>query len=68
MSVVTGNPVTGVVVGSTTSVLFGKKKRKDKEKEEENWQQQNQLQQQETQQNVQEGTQNDQGKRNCLFF
>jgi hypothetical protein len=65
MSVVTGNPVTGVVIGSTTSVLFGKKKRKDKEKEEEKWQQQHQqqqqLQQQETQQYVQAGTESYRG-------
>ncbi len=65
MSVVTGNPVTGVVIGSTTSVLFGKKKRKDKEKEEEEWQQQHQqqqqLQQQEIQQYIQEGTESYRG-------
>ena len=64
-AVVTGNPVTGVVVGSATSVLFGKKKRKNKEKEEEDWQQQHQqqqqLQQQETQQYVQEGTESYRG-------
>jgi len=64
-AVVTGNPVTGVVVGSATSVLFGKKKRKDKEKEEESWQQQHQQQQQqqqqETQQYVQEGTESYRG-------
>ena len=65
MSVVTGNPVTGVVIGSTTSVLFGKKKRKKKEKEEEDWQQQHQqqqqLQQQETQKYVQKGTESYRG-------
>ena len=62
MSVVTGNPVTGVVIGSTTSVLFGKKKRKKKEKEED-WQKQHQqqLQQQETQKYVQDGTESYRG-------
>ena len=64
-AVVTGNPVTGVVVGSATSVLFGKKKRNKKEKEEEDWQQQHeqkqQRQQQETQQYVQKGTESYRG-------
>ena len=64
-AVVTGNPVTGVVIGSATSVLFGKKKRKNKNEEEENWQrqhqQQQQLQQQEIQQYVQEGTESYRG-------
>jgi len=72
-AVVTGNPVTGVVVGSATSVLFGKKKRKKKEKEErkkkekeeEDWQQQHQqqqeLQQRKTQQYVQKGTESYRG-------
>ena len=64
-AIVTGNPVTGVVIGSATSVLFGKKKRKDKVKEEEDWQQQHQQQQQQqqqkTQQYVQEGTESYRG-------
>jgi hypothetical protein len=64
-AVVTGNPVTGVVIGSASSVLFGKKKRKDKEKEEESWQQQHQqqqqLQQQETQEYVKQGTESYRG-------
>jgi len=64
-AVVTGNPVTGVIVGSATSVLFGKKKRKKKEKEEEDWQQQHeqkqQRQQQETQKYVQKGTESYRG-------
>ena len=64
-AVVTGNPVTGVVVGSATSVLFGKKKRKDKEKEEEDWQKQHQqqqeLQQRKTQQDIREGTESYRG-------
>ena len=60
MGAITGNPVSGVIIGSATSVLFGKKKRKSKEKEEEIWQQQYEEQQQqqrrETEQYVQAGT------------
>ena len=57
---ITGSTLRGAVVGTATSVLFGKKKRKKKEKEEEEWQQNYQQQQQqqlhETEQYIQQGT------------
>ena len=47
---ITGSTARGVVIGTATSVLFGKKKRNDKKKEEERWQQHHQEQQAQQQQ------------------